>query len=84
MIVYEVCSTEWTHKLFRTLREAKAFISENEITDYYIQKSKMTKPTVEAMIDIINSQGGSWCEESYGVIASGGMWKEENALPRGF
>lgn len=83
MIVYQVCGIDWANQLFKTLREAKAYVSENDIKDYYIQKSKMTKPTADAMIAIINSEGGSWCEEDYGIIETAGMWKEKDAFPPG-
>lgn len=83
MIVYQVCCAEWSNKMFKTLREAKAYVAENEIADFYIQKCKLTKPTVDAMIAIINAEGGSWCEEEYGTVAAGGMWKEDGALPPG-
>lgn len=83
MIVYQVCGSEWTNQMFRTLREAKAYIAETETKDFYIQKCELRNPTVNAMIDIINSQGGSWCEKDYGIVAVGGMWAEEGMLPPG-
>lgn len=50
---------------FPTLKEARAFIKENDIGgSYWIKKIDVGTLTSRLLCDVINSQGGSYVEDS--------------------
>ena len=58
-------------RIFPTLREARAYVGDNDLKDYVIERHVMVRPTVESMISIINSQGMGWSTGSIVVSAKG-------------
>lgn len=57
--------------LFPSLRAAKAYVKENALTDFVIERHMMVRPTVENVIDIVNSRGGLWSAGHVTVKATG-------------
>ncbi len=61
MRLYEVAPNGEITMVFRTLKEARTFAATMGFPVYTIYRVETPKPTVQLLVDIINSQGGSYC-----------------------
>lgn len=74
MIVYQLGGPD--EKVFTRLKDAREYAREMGFEDYYIDRCKLARPSAEVLIDVINSQGGSWCSERYETVEAKGFWQD--------